>query len=59
MENSRDIAEFEKALGAPVAGNGLLHRRAFLHGGVLAAGASVAITGAAKAADAVGASAPA
>ncbi len=59
MGNSRDLVEFEKALGEPVAGNGLLHRRAFLHGGVLAAGASVAMTGAAKAAEAVGASAPA
>ncbi len=59
MGGKRDLIEFEEALGVSVAGNGLLHRRAFLHGGVLAAGASVAITGGAKAADAVCASAPA
>jgi len=62
MENAREVKEIEKALGTPVAGSGLLHRRAFLHGGVLAAGAGAAIagaaTGAAKAADAIGASSP-
>jgi sulfane dehydrogenase subunit SoxC len=41
---------------APVAGGGLLHRRALLRGGMLSAGAMAA--GAARAADGVGAGAP-
>jgi len=59
MGGKRDLIEIEEAFGVPVAGNGLLHRRAFLHGGVLAAGASAAMAGGAKAAESVGASAPA
>jgi sulfane dehydrogenase subunit SoxC len=58
MKSARDLKKTEEAFGPPVAGNGLLHRRAFMHGGVLAAGASVAIAGAAKAAETTGASAP-
>jgi sulfane dehydrogenase subunit SoxC len=59
MKKDRGLTLFEEALGAPVAGGGLLHRRAFMHGGVLAAGAGVAIASGASAAEPVGANAPA
>ena len=58
MKPDREIKKIEDAFGAPVAGGGLLHRRVFLHGGLLAAGAGIAATTVARAADSVGASAP-
>lgn len=54
MESGRDL---KLALGEPVAGNGLLHRRALLSGGLMAAGAAAA-SGAARAQSAGAASPP-
>ena len=43
MDSDKKAAQrFEQALGEPVAGNGLLHRRAFLHGGVAFTGLAAA-----------------
>lgn len=52
--------ELTQALGDPVAGNGLLHRRAFLRGGVLFAGAAgaVSVAGVSIAANPIGIDAP-
>ncbi len=50
---------WEEGFGDPVAGNGLLHRRAFLQGGVAFAGMAAAAATPAAAADPVGLDAPA
>ena len=44
------LKRLEDELGDPVAGGGLLHRRAFLQGGVASAGAASAVAAASKAA---------
>jgi sulfane dehydrogenase subunit SoxC len=58
VANARTKSDMERELGAPVAGNGLLHRRAFLHGGVLTTGGALVAAAGAHAAEAVGAAAP-
>ncbi len=59
-ESRRDGRGWDEALGAPVAGNGLLHRRAFLAGGIAFAGAGAvaATTAVADAANPVAGDAP-
>lgn len=44
-DNRREGKAIDRDFGEPVAGNGLLHRRAFLTGGVAAAGAAAAALG--------------
>ena len=41
---TKALRRFEAELGEPVAGNGLLHRRAFLRGGIAFTGLTLYVT---------------